>query len=105
MAELIRRFVDILSVHTKLPFTEPDYPRPSSLSTYESTNTTCYEVGKLAFELLPILLSRIEPLEGPEAHDVTVSLRSHPPFYLMKNDPLKLEKAKGAQAIEGFLKV
>ena len=38
-------------------------------------------------------------------HELTTCLRSHPPFYLIKNDPLELEKVKAAQAIEDFLKV
>ncbi|KIM44124.1 hypothetical protein M413DRAFT_375314 [Hebeloma cylindrosporum] len=32
-----------------------------------------------------------------------VSLRSHPPFYLIRNDPLEWEKVAAAQAIEKFL--
>ena len=68
-------------------------------------NATYYEVGKLALELLPILLSRLESLEGREVHDLALCLRSHPPFYLIKHDPLELEKAKAAQAIKGFLEV
>jgi len=63
-----------------------------------------YEVGKLAFVLLPILLSRIKPL-GEMVHNFTAFLRSHPPFYLIENDPLELEKVKATQAIEEFLKV
>jgi hypothetical protein len=86
----IRRFVDIADLHTKVIF---------------NGFITCYEVGKLAFDLLPIVLSRFEALEGPEAHEVTVCLRSHPPFYLIKNDSLESEKVKAAQAIEDFLKV
>jgi hypothetical protein len=66
--------------------------------------TSYYEVGKLAFDLLPILLSRIEALGG-RVHEVTAFLRSHPAFYLIKNDPLELEKVKATQAIEEFLKV
>ena len=38
-------------------------------------------------------------------HEVTVLLRSHPAFYLIKSDPLEFEKVKAAQAIEDFLKV
>ena len=67
--------------------------------------TTYYEVGTLAFNLLPILLSRIEALGGSGVPEVTVLLRSHPAFYLIKNDPLEFEKVKAAQAIEEFLKV
>ena len=37
--------------------------------------------------------------------EVTALLRSHPPFYLINNDPLELEKVKATQAIEEFLKV
>jgi len=99
----IRRFIDVANLHTKLPFTATELSKLWLVSSHK--NTTCYAVGKLAFELLPILLSRIKPLESSEAHDVTVCLRTHPPFYLIKNDPLELEKAKAAQAIEEFLKV
>jgi hypothetical protein len=66
---------------------------------------TYYEVGKLAFNLLPILLSRIKALGGSQVHEVTVLLRSHPAFYLIENDPLEYEKVKAAQAVEEFLKV
>ena len=96
----IRRFVDIANRHTELPLTTTDVPKLRFVK-----NTSYYAVGKLAFELLPILLSKIELLESPEAHDFTACLRSHPPFYLIKNDPLESEKAKAAQAIEKFLKV
>jgi len=67
--------------------------------------TTPYEVGKLAFQLLPILLSRIEALEDPELCDFIVWLRNQPPFYLCKNDALELEKVKAARAIGDFLEV
>ena len=68
--------------------------------------TSYYEVGKLAFNLLPILLSRIKALGGSlQVHQVADLLRSQPDFYLIENDPLELEKVKAAQAIEGFLKV
>jgi len=66
--------------------------------------TTYYEVGKLALNLLPILLSRIKAL-GSQVHEVTVLLRNYPAFYLIKNDPLELQKVKAVQAIEKFLKV
>jgi len=67
--------------------------------------TTYYEVGKLAFKLLPILLSRIKALGGPQVHEVTFLFRSHPAFYSIKNDPLEMEKVKAVQAIEEVLKV
>jgi hypothetical protein len=81
-----RRFIDIFDVHTKISdaFTSPTY----------------YGVGKLAFNLLPILLSKIQALGGPQVHEVTAFLQNHPPFYLIKNDPLELEKVKATQAIE-----
>jgi len=66
---------------------------------------THYEVDKLALNLVPVLLSTIKGLGRLEAHRITVFLRSHLPFYLIKNDPLELEKVKAAQAIEEFLKV
>jgi len=71
----------------------------------QGEGTIYYQVGKLAFDLLPILLSRIKALGGSQVHRVTHSLRSHPPFYLIKDDSLQLEKVKAAQAIEEFLKV
>jgi hypothetical protein len=68
--------------------------------------TSYYEVGKLAFNLLLILLSRIKALGGSwQVHEVTAFLRSQPTFSLIKNDPLGLEKVKAAQAVEEFLKV
>jgi hypothetical protein len=85
-----RRFTDIVDVHILIPFE------------YE----TYHCVGKLAFNLLLILLSRINALGGSWVHkEVTDFLRSYPPFYLIKNDPLELEKVKAAQAIEEFMKV
>ena len=38
-------------------------------------------------------------------HEITAFVRSHPPFYLIKNDPLEFEKVKTTQAIEDFSKV
>ena len=81
--------MDIIDVHALIP----------------GKPTTHYEVGKLAFDLLFILLSRIKALGGSQVHRVTVFLQSRPPFYLIKNDPLELEKVKAMQAIEEFLKV
>jgi hypothetical protein len=66
---------------------------------------TFYEVGKLAFNLLPILLSKIKGLGESQVHEVTVLLRSDPAFYLIENDPLEFEKVKATQAIEEFVKV
>lgn len=66
---------------------------------------TFYEVGKLAFNLLPILLSRIKGLGESHVHEVTVLLRSDPAFYLIENDPLEFEKVKAAQVVDEFLKV
>jgi hypothetical protein len=87
-----RHFTAIADVHTTI--------------TYEFNSPTYYGVGKLALNLLPILLSRINALGGSQVHEVTTAfLRSHPPLYLIKNDPLELEKVKVTQAIEEFLKV
>jgi hypothetical protein len=87
-----RYFTDIADVHTKIP--------------YEFEGPTYYGVGKLAFDLLPMSLSRIKALGGgSRVHEVTAFLRNHPPFYLIENDPLELEKVKAMQAIEKFLKV
>ena len=86
-----RCFIDIVDAHTPIPSVR--------------TNITYHEVGKLAFNILPILLSRIKAIGGSQVHKVTVFLRSHPPFSLIKNDPLELEKVKATQAVEEFLKV
>ena len=85
-----RRFTDIVDISTLIPAVE---------------HTTYYEVGKLAFNLLLILLSRIKALRGSQVHEVTVLLQSHPALHLINNDPLELEKVKVAQAIEEFRKV
>jgi hypothetical protein len=66
---------------------------------------TYYKVGKLAFDLLPILLSRINALGGSQVHEVTDLLRSHPGFYSVKNDLLKFEKFKAGHAVEDFLQM
>ena len=65
--------------------------------------TSYYEAGKLAFNLLPIVLSRIKVLGGSQVHEATVFLRTYPASDLIKDDPLELEKVKAAQAIEEFL--
>ena len=101
MPEHIRRFTDIDNVHIPCQI-KTDSSAPWA-TTGTKTDTTYYAVGKLAFELLPILLSRLESLEGAEAHDLALCLRSHPPFYLIGDDLLGLEKAKAAQAIKGTL--
>ena len=86
-----RRFVDIVDVNTVIP----------------KESTTYYEVGKLGFNLLPILLPRIRALGGFKAREVIAFLRSQPrsPFPLIKDDPLESQKVKAAQAIKDFLKV
>jgi len=66
---------------------------------------TWYEAGKLALNLLPILLSRIKSLGQLEAQAVAVFLRRYPPFNLLENDRLEPEKIKAAQAIQEFLEV
>ena len=90
-----RRFTEFADVHTVTTIV------------YHEVNhyTTYYEVGKLAFNLLPILLSRAKALGGLQMHEVTVLLRSQPAFYLIKNDPIVSEKVKAMQAIDNFLKV
>jgi hypothetical protein len=90
-----RRFIDIVDVHTLIPQNMPYFVNTPYYMTY-------YEAGKLAFNLLPILF---QTLGGSQLHEVTGFLQSYPPFYLIKNDPLELEKVKVAQAIEEFLKV
>jgi len=77
-------------------------PTSEALVSGEVTN---YEVGKLALNLLPILLSRIKTLGQIDAQVVAVLLRRHPPPHLLGNDPLELEKVKAAQAIQEFLEV
>jgi len=64
--------------------------------------TTYYKVGKLAFNLLPILLSRIKGPAVSQVHDI---LLGAPIFYLIEDDPLESEKFKAMQAIDEFLKV
>ena len=70
-------------------------------------STTYYGVGKLAFNLLPILLPKIRALGGLKTREITVFLRSQPPrpFRLIEHDPLESQKVKAAQAIKDFLKV
>jgi hypothetical protein len=63
---------------------------------------TYYEVGRLAFDLLPILLSKIQGPAVSQVHDILLDL---PTFYLIQDDPLGSEKVKATQAIEEFLKV
>jgi hypothetical protein len=65
---------------------------------------TDYEVGKLALDLLPTLLSRLRHLGGPGVQEISVILRNQPPFHFSENDRLELEKVKTMQAIEEFLK-
>jgi len=84
-----RCLTDIVNIHTLIP---------------RADGTSYYEVGKLAFDLLPILLSRMEALGG-KVDEFRAFLRSHPPFCLIENDPLELEKVKATQAIQEFLKV
>ena len=78
-----RRFVDI---HTRV----------------SAERMTYYGVGKLAFDLLPILLSRITGPAVSQVHDILLCLS---PFHLIKDDPLALEKGKATQAVKEFLKV
>jgi hypothetical protein len=87
-----RCFTDIADVHTKIAH-------------HNFEGATSYGVRKLAFNLLPILLSRITTLGGSRPHEFAAFLRGFQPFYLIKNDPLELEKVKATQAIEKFLKV
>ena len=56
----------------------------------------------MAFDLLPILLSRIQGPAVSQVHDILLAL---PAFELIRNDPLELEKIKATHAIEEFLKV
>jgi len=82
-----RRFVNIVDIRTLIPTVE---------------DTSYYEVGKLAFDLLPILLSRIKGPAVLQMHDI---LLWHRPFYWIENDPLVWEKVGVMQAIKEFLKV
>ena len=87
---LFRRFIDIVDIHTPILLEE---------------GMTHYKACKLAFNLLPILLSRINALGGSQVHEVIVLLRGHPGFYSVKNDLLKFEKFKAAHAVEDFLQM
>ena len=85
-----RRFIDIVHIYIPIPL----------------QRTTYYKVGKLTFNLLPILLSRIKALGEPrQVYEVAVLLESLPAFHFIQNDPLELQKVKAIQAIEEFLKV
>ena len=84
----------MVDLHAKIPLGKDILDIPM---TYD-------EVGKLAFDLLLILLSRIQALEG-NTHEITAFLQSYPPFYLIRNDPLELEKIKVTRAMEKLLKV
>jgi len=84
--------------YVELEWTERSKP-PSNV-----VNVTYYEVGKLAFDLLPTLLSKLKRLGGPKVQEISVIIQSHPPFHLSKNDPLEFGKVKTAQAIEEFLR-
>jgi hypothetical protein len=97
-----RRFTDSVDVHTPIKLVH----RNTTPLQVIVTSMTYYEVGKLAFNLLPILLSRIKALGSSwQAHEVTVLLQNHPAFHLIKSDPLEFQKVKAMQAIEEFLKV
>ena len=63
-----RRFTDIVNVNW------------IQLADSNSERTRYYDVGKLAFNLLPILLSRIKALGGSQVHEVTILLLIHPAF-------------------------
>jgi hypothetical protein len=69
-------------------------------------SNTC-EPGHLAFDLLPILLSRLEALGGSEVQEIANFLRYHPPsVHWIEDGRLEPEKVKAGQcAIEEFLKV
>ncbi|KIM44127.1 hypothetical protein M413DRAFT_443169 [Hebeloma cylindrosporum] len=105
-----KRFTDIDDIHAQPPAQGIDLGEIAKrhinvvYGMHWHKDVTYHKVGKLAFNLLRLLLSRIEILGGPEAHEVMVLLKSHPPFHLIKNDPLESEKVKAAQAIEEFLK-
>ena len=82
-----RHFINIVDIRTAIP---------------KTSGLPYYKVGKLAFDLLPILLSRIKGLAVSKVHNILLGL---PTFDLIKNDPLESEKVKAMQAIEEFLKV
>ena len=85
-----RRFIDIVDIDTLIPTEYPWY------------TTTYYKAGRLAFDLLPILLPRIQGPAVSQVHDILLGL---PIFHLIENDPLRLEKVKAAQAIKEFWQV
>jgi len=84
-----RRFIDIVDIHALIPH-------------LRRFGITYYEIGRLAFALLPILLSRIDGPGVSQVHDILLGL---PTFDLIQDDPLGSEKVKAMQAIEEFLKV
>ena len=77
----------------------------ASIPSVKGVNYYDVQVGKLAFDLLPNLLSRIKALGGSQVHNIIVLLQNFPPFCLFNNDPLEFQKVKATQAIEEFLKV
>jgi hypothetical protein len=92
----IRRFTDIGDIYKMIPGHEWDCRKDNDM--------TYYAAGKLAFDLLPILLSKLESLKGSGIQEISNVLRDHH-FQFINNDPLEWEKAKAKQAIEDFLKV
>jgi len=92
-----QHFIDIDNIHCRIL----DYEKRGWSAGVRQKDITYYKVGKLVFNLLPILLSK---LEGSAVQVISIPLRTHPTFRLIKNDPLEFEKAKAAQAIKEFLK-
>jgi hypothetical protein len=72
---------------------------------------TYYEIGRLGFDLLPLLLPRIQGPAVSHMHDILLGLptfyliQDYPTFYLRQDNPLGSEMVKAMQAIEEFLKV
>ena len=91
-----------MDIHTLFTIEDATYCR---IPMHYQSLPTYYDVGKLAFNLLPTLLSRIRALGGLKTHEITDFLQSQPPFSLLENDPLESQKVKAMQAIEHFLKV
>lgn len=79
---VIRRFIDFPSMI------------PVKASANASNMSYCYEVGKLALKLLPIVLSRIKTPDQLKVYGNAGFLRRRQPFLLLKNHRLESEEAQ-----------
>ena len=67
---------------------------PVKASANASNMSYCYEVGKLALKLLPIVLSRIKTPDQLKVYGNAGFLRRRQPFLLLKNHRLESEEAQ-----------